>query len=111
MDAGIVLSLGAAAVAYISCEAAERLKLADSAKLFALTFLLVTFGAQDGISKPVALHASSHLHALPAEMPAMQPKAAHTALKQPHVCHVCMLPVLSVEPFFLQDVSHHMPND
>lgn len=47
---GIVLSFGAAAVAYISCEAAQRLKLADSAKLFALTFLLVTFGAQDGVS-------------------------------------------------------------
>ena len=45
-----MLSVGAAAVAYISCEAAQRLKLADSAKLFALTFLLVTFGAQDGIS-------------------------------------------------------------
>lgn len=38
-------------VAYISCEAAERLKLADSAKLFALTFLLVTFGAHDPTSK------------------------------------------------------------
>ncbi len=48
--AGIVLSIGAAVVAYISCEAAQRLKLADSAKLFALTFLLVTFGAQDGVS-------------------------------------------------------------
>lgn len=47
---GIVLSIGAAIVAYISCEAAQRLKLADSAKLFALTFLLVTFGAQDGVS-------------------------------------------------------------
>ena len=51
VSAGIVLSVGAAIVAYISCEAAQRLKLADSAKLFALTFLLVTFGAQDGISK------------------------------------------------------------
>lgn len=48
--AGIVLSIGAAVVAYISCEAAERLKLADSAKLFALTFLLVTFGAHDPTS-------------------------------------------------------------
>lgn len=48
--AGIYLSFGAAAIAYISCEAAERLKLADSAKLFALTFLLVTFGAHDRIS-------------------------------------------------------------
>ncbi|KAL3144934.1 hypothetical protein ABBQ32_003441 [Trebouxia sp. C0010 RCD-2024] len=47
---GIILSLGAAVVAYISCEAAERLKLADSAKLFALTFLLVTFGAHDRTS-------------------------------------------------------------
>lgn len=52
---GIVLSFGAAAVAYISCEAAQRLKLADSAKLFALTFLLVTFGAQDGASKQLSL--------------------------------------------------------
>ena len=52
---GIVLSFGAAAVAYISCEAAQRLKLADSAKLFALTFLLVTFGAQDGTSKHLLL--------------------------------------------------------
>jgi len=51
LPAGIVLSIGAAIVAYISCEAAQRLKLADSAKLFALTFLLVTFGAQDGVSK------------------------------------------------------------
>ena len=51
MAAGIVLSVAAAAVAYISCEAAQRLKLADSAKLFALTFLLVTFGARDGISE------------------------------------------------------------
>ena len=49
--AGIVLSIGAAVVAYISCEAAERLKLADSAKLFALTFLLVTFGAHDPTSR------------------------------------------------------------
>ncbi len=49
--AGIVLSFGAAIVAYISCEAAQRFQLADSAKLFALTFLLVTFGAQDGVSK------------------------------------------------------------
>ena len=53
-----MLSVGAAIVAYISCEAAQRLKLADSAKLFALTFLLVTFGAQDGISESyyLALH-------------------------------------------------------
>ena len=49
--AGIILSIGAAVVAYISCEAAERLKLADSAKLFALTFLLVTFGAHDSTSR------------------------------------------------------------
>lgn len=48
--AGVYLSFGAAAIAYISCEAAERLKLADSAKLFALTFLLVTFGAHDRTS-------------------------------------------------------------
>lgn len=53
--AGIILSVGAAAVAYISCEAAQRLKLADSAKLFALTFLLVTFGAHDGISKALLM--------------------------------------------------------
>ena len=50
--AGIVLSCGAAVIAYLSCEAAQRFKLADSAKLFALTFLLVTFGAQDGKSIP-----------------------------------------------------------
>ena len=61
--AGIVLSVGAAAVAYISCEAAQRLKLADRAKLFALTFLLVTFGAQDGISTSmIYLATTAHMH-------------------------------------------------
>lgn len=55
------MSVGAAAVAYISCEAAQRLKLADSAKLFALTFLLVTFGAHDGISKSCS-YLQSHEH-------------------------------------------------